>query len=97
MDWASLLTFATVGVGLAVDFSSSGETTDEYADSETVADEFMMSDLDVDTDPLTDGMDFQYAIAEFGPDIDPDLAILPWGDDEIDAGFDDAEFTLTAV
>ena len=97
MDWASILTFATVGVGLAVDFSSNDSDVEDYADNSTELDDFMAPELAVDTDPLIDTDDFSYAIAEFSPEIDPDTAVLPWGDDEIDALFEDSQFTLTAA
>ncbi|OUD09520.1 hypothetical protein BVC71_06630 [Marivivens niveibacter] len=97
MDWASILTFATVGVGLAVDFSSSDGDAEDYADNSAELDDFMTPELAVDTDPLIDTGGYGYAVAEFSPDVDPDTAVLPWGDDEIDALYDDAQFTLTAA
>jgi hypothetical protein len=45
-------------------------------------------------DDAADEDDGYYAVADFYPTIDPQTAILPWGDPEVDGDFDDSDFTL---
>lgn len=99
MDWGSLLTFATLGVGAAVDFTSGGKDADVSAEDDHLHDEDGFDDvatspLDPLFDDVADEDDGYYAVAEFYPTIDPQTAILPWGDPEVDGDFDDSDFTL---
>ncbi len=108
MDWTGLLTFATLGVGLAFDFSSVGETHDahdepqadeqDYYANEATQDvvDFASVDASFDYDQQLDEVsdDGMYAHAEFPPEIDLENAVLPWGDPEIDSLLADSDFTL---
>ncbi|WP_194097816.1 hypothetical protein [Marivivens aquimaris] len=85
MDWTSLLLIGSMGLGLVFEFNFDGgvETdvndeadmmeTDEHAASMMSFEEDIDAEIDIWDTPIID----------YGP-INPEVAVLPWGDPEVD-------------
>lgn len=97
MDWAGLLTVATAGIGMLFDFSSGSTDTHDDTAAVDVPEDDVSTDMTMEAfmEPFEDSPeeDF-YAVADFYPTIDPEEAILPWGDHDADAHMDDSDFVL---
>lgn len=93
LDWASLLTVATAGVGMLFDFSSGSSETHDDSLTEDIEDDAV---TEMSMEPFIDDTDEEdfYAVADFYPTIDPEEAILPWGDHDADAHMEDDDFVL---